>query len=262
MILTCGEFGRRSADENIEEAVVKILNERISGLALTAADIQVAHRLQRDNKVICKFVKRSVRDRIFDARFDLLTRSRKPDDAGPGDRRSVGSLSGRLLPPLYLTESLTSYNQWLYGQLLLARKSSGGSTVASVFSRRGLVYCRTVRNGPNIRVTDNVTLQRIIGGADVRSSRPSPSRRTSVARPVDDGRVGPARQPRPGADRRDTAPSGPAVAVVATSRSIDIQEWPLPSIQRQLGAAPTKSVQKGKTSTISGAPPRRSVKRH
>ena len=217
LILTCDEFGRRSINENIEETVVKILNERISGLALTTTDIQVAHRLQRDNKVICKFAKRSVRDRIFDARFDLQNRSRKPDDAEPGDRRSVGSVSGRPLPPLYLTESLTSYNQWLYNQLLQVRKSSGGSTVASVFSRRGLVYCRTVRNGPNIRVTDDVTLQRIISGADGRSSHPSPGRRTSVARPVGEGRVGASRLPRPVADSGDTAPPGPAAVTVATS---------------------------------------------
>ena len=171
LLLTCDDFDRKSANENLEARVVKTLNDRISYLNLTTDDIQVTHRLQRDNKVICKFIKRSVRDKIYDARFELQTRELRADRTGLGGRGGSASYSGRQLPPLYINESLTNYNQHLYNQLLQVRKASGGSRIASVFSRRGLVFCRTSKNGPNIRVPNKSTLQRIIGDSGAGASR-------------------------------------------------------------------------------------------
>ena len=213
LILTCDDFGRRSTDENLEEKIVKILKERITELSLTTADIQAAHRLQKDNKVICKFIKRSVRDGIYDARFDLLTRVAPPRRAGPGGRGSVGSYSGRQLPPLYINESLTNYNQHLYNQLLQARKSSGGSKIASVFSRRGSVFCRTSKSGPNIRVPDEAALRRLLGGASsgaVRCGARSAVERGSGGRPARPGANANASASRPSsAGLADMAPPGP-----------------------------------------------------
>ena len=75
LILTCDDFAQRSQNENIEEKVTLVLNERIPALNLTVTEIHVAHRLQRDDKVIVKFTKRSTRDRIYDARFGLTSYS-------------------------------------------------------------------------------------------------------------------------------------------------------------------------------------------
>ena len=172
LILTCDDFGTRRLNEDIEVKVVSVLNDRIAGLNLATSDIQVAHRLQRDDKVVVKFVKRSLRDKVYDARFSLAS-FKTATETETGDM--PGSREGRRLASLFITESLTAYNQQLYNQLLQVRRSSGGERVASVFSRRGLVFCRTVRNGPNIRVPDEATLHRIIGGAGPGSS-PSVSR--------------------------------------------------------------------------------------
>ena len=138
-----------------------LLNERIPGLMLTKADIHAAHRLQRDDKVIVKFVKRNVRDHIYDARFSLVQYGERARPAGAAGAAGAG----RRRSPLYISESLTARNQQLYNQLLQVRKTSGGTKVASVFTRRGLVFCRTVKGGPNIRVPDEEALERIIGQA-------------------------------------------------------------------------------------------------
>ena len=213
LILTCDDFGRRSANEDMEDAVARLLNERIPGLNLTTADIQAAHRLQRDNKVIARFVKRSVRDRIFDARFSLSSYRVTSGSHTRDDRRRSS---------LFISESLTVNNQWLYNQLLQARKSSDGTKVAQVFSRRGLVYCRTVKNGPNIRVPDVAALQRIIGGASARRSASALGRDAATAgagpaSAVEDGGVSPrspAAQPGggSGAPRAGSPPAASAVA--------------------------------------------------
>ena len=165
LILTCDEFGQRKMNEDMEGKVVSLLNERIQGLSLTITDIHAAHRLQRDDKVIVKFARRSVRDRVFEARFHLAAYE------STSARTGSGAIGRRRGPALFISESLTAHNQRIYNQLLQVRKTSNGTKVASVFSRRGLVYCRTVKNGPNIRVPDEAALRRIVGGA----VEPSPS---------------------------------------------------------------------------------------
>ena len=217
LIFTCDDFGRRSAGEDIEEKVVRLLNERIQGLNLTPSDIHAAHRLQRDDKVIVKFMKRSVRDRIYDARFSLTTHRAGTAGHRSGPADASGSHGGYRLSTLYITESLTAYNQSIYNQLLQVRRTSGGTKVASVFSRRGLVFCRTVKGGPNIRVPDVAALRRIVG--DVGAAPSGGPRRGPVGRgsdaspPVGTGASRPAAlQPGGAPAVRELAASGaPAV---------------------------------------------------
>lgn len=178
LILTSEEFSNRSPTEDMEKKVTLVLNDRIPGLNLTVGEIQAAHRLQRDDKVIVRFVKRSTRDKIYEARFSLASH----EGRSAGAQSGVGYRGGPRLASLYITESLTAYNQGLYNQLLQVRRSSGGATVASVFSRRGLVYCRTTKNGPNIRIPDEAALQRVIGSAG-RAPPPPPVSGVPGARP-------------------------------------------------------------------------------
>ena len=248
LILTCDDFGTRRPNEEIEVKVVSVLNDRIAGLNLATSDIQAAHRLQRDDKVIVKFVKRSLRDKIYDARFSLAS-FKTSAESGTGG--APGSRGGRRLASLFITESLTAYNQQLYNQLLQVRKSSGGERVASVFSRRGLVFCRTVKNGPNIRVPDEAALRRIIGDAGL-GSVPSVSRgrvSASAARPGrGDGRPGavpptvrgvsgascsaaPApggTSPAPGAAERSSGSAVSELSAVTSDRWATATPWPAP----------------------------------
>ena len=183
LIFTCDDFGQRSANEDAEKILVSVLNERIPGLKLTSMDIHACHRLQRDDKIIAKFMKRSTRDQIYDARFTLASLRSWTLGTAAGGGGELGSRGGRQMSPLYISESLTPHNQFLYNQLLQARKASGGTKVVSVFSRRGLVFCRTVKNGPNIRVPDEATLRRIVGGGgDVRPTVSSGAQRAAAQR--------------------------------------------------------------------------------
>ena len=153
LVLSCEDFVSHPRGENIEHLVVKVLNDRIPNLAVTVADVHAAHKLQDDRKVICKFVKRHIRDSVYEARFNLARVWR----GDPGR-------DGRRLPSLYITESLTPRNRLLYDELLRARRPENGAFISSVFSRRGIVWCRTERAGANLRVPDEVALRRILGG--------------------------------------------------------------------------------------------------
>ena len=161
LILTCDDFGQRRPGEDIEMMTVRVLNKRFPDLKLTTADIQAAHRLQDRGKVIAKFVKRDVRDRLFERRFELA--GRRVGAVRPGtDRR--GAPGDQQMAPLYLNESLVPELQRWYNELLLARKPGSGARVASVFTRRGYVFCRKERGGENIRIRDQRHLQQIIRG--------------------------------------------------------------------------------------------------
>ena len=207
LIFTCDDFGQRSVNENIEEKVVFLLNNRIPGLKLTVTDIHAAHRLQRDDKVIVKFVRRSLRDAIYDARFGLAPTATRAAGVGSGRRDE------RRPSTLYISESLTARNQSLFNQLLQARRSSNGTKVASVFSRRGLVFCRTVRGGPNIRVPDETALRRIIGVDDAgrhpsaNARRPAGERRGGEPGGSMSARAGSGPGPRPGSPRASGTPA-------------------------------------------------------
>ena len=179
LILTCSDFEPRTPSEDIEERIVGVLNQRFQDLRLTTADIQAAHRLQKDSKVIVKFVRRRVRDEIYDRRFELARR-----DAGVAGGLRSGA-GGRRPKPLYINESLSPTNRTIYTELLEARKSSNGSRVASVFSRRGIVYCRRERGGANVMVPDLPSLRKILEGGS--GSPPRATRSTSRRPPPGDG---------------------------------------------------------------------------
>ena len=164
LILACEDFST-CPDEDIEERVAQVVRKRLPKIQITAADIQVAHRLQGRNKVIVRFVKRRLRDAIYESRFELFASA-----AGRGQHS---------IAPLYLSESLTPGNRLLYTALLDARKPENGQKITSVFTRRGQVFCRTEKGGANIKIPDWERLQQILEGP-VRAS-PS-SRRPGAAR--------------------------------------------------------------------------------
>ena len=198
LILTCDAFASHPRNADIEQLVVAVLNERVVGLNMSKSDLQAAHKLQSDAKVICKFVKRQVRDTVYDARFDL---ARLP------------SRDGRRPAPLYISESLTPRNRLLYEELLRAKRPENGGMIASVFSRRGGVWCRKERGGANLRVQDEENLRRILDGKRFLPQPRPPSRRpptrTPPARRPPGPPAGAARDaPRAAAGREPPGPAG------------------------------------------------------
>ena len=153
LVLTCDDFKERHHNEDIERRAIDVINKRYSNINLTVADVEVAHRLQGDSKVIIWFQKRRVGDILYDERFDMARRC-----SGGGPDRGV---SGERLRPLFVSESLSATNKVIFNtnSLMELRRSGGG--VASVFTRRGIVYFRRERGGENIRVPDLGQLQRL-----------------------------------------------------------------------------------------------------
>lgn len=253
LILCCEAFTSHPRNADIEQLVVTVLNERVTNLKMTRADLQAAHKLQNDSKVICKFVKRQIRDTIYEARFNLA-QVRNDDSAG----------RGRRLAPLYISESLTTRNRLLYEELLRARRPENGGLIASVFSRRGVVWCRTERGGANLRVQDESSLRRILGGRrfPVQPRPPrrgAPPRAPSAARrpPGPAAAAGRSAPPLPTAPTRveppgnseDADPPG-AAAVLAGSSSAAGPDASFPAA----GGAPVRSPADGLTGSGNPAP--------
>ena len=215
LILTCEEFVA-CPEEDIENKVTEVINSRLPKIQMTVSDIQAAHKLQGKNKVIVKFMKRRLRDAVYDSRFELFS-----GGAGQRQRRSG-------VAPLYLTKSLTPGNRLLYTALLDARREENGAKIASVFTRRGQVMCRTEKGGTNIRVPDWERLQLLLEGV---ARGPPPAGRPAVTPNRGGGRP-PARLTGPG---RDPAPV-PAEVDAET-------RWP-PSERRPAssGATPVASL--------------------
>ncbi|MEM8773345.1 MAG: hypothetical protein AAGD92_17030 [Pseudomonadota bacterium] len=150
LILTWEDFKVKRQDENIVIRAVDALNKRLPGLNIGPSEIDIAHRLQSDDKVIVKFVHRTIRHRIYERRFELF-----PEYApNPSAHPRCGASGSARPSPLFLQESLTAANGALYHELVRAKKRENGAIVASVFSRRGVVWCRKVKKGPNICVRD------------------------------------------------------------------------------------------------------------
>ncbi|KAF0289904.1 hypothetical protein FJT64_011908 [Amphibalanus amphitrite] len=201
LILTCEDFIASNPDEDIEEKAVQVIKRRLPNINISGADIQAAHRLQGKNKVIVRFVKRRLRDEIYESRFQLFS--------GTAEQRQ------RSTAPLYITESLTPSNRLIYSALLDARRPENGGKIASVFTRRGQVFCRLEKGGVNIRVPDWERLENILDGQ--RRSDPS------AGPPATPERRGGPPPPRPavgrGASRAPVVDRGPLSAPVADRRS-------------------------------------------
>lgn len=161
LILTCNEFKRKSPGENITAKTLEVLHQYFPDMELSESDFQVVHRLQGDTKVIAKFCQRRKRDDLYERRFDLM-----PGQVHDGRRAGsqTGSQSRRQMAPLFLSESLVPEHQRLYQLLLAAKRSENGAKVRSVFSRRGIVYCRKEVGGANIRVDSEQQLKELLGG--------------------------------------------------------------------------------------------------
>lgn len=90
--------------------------------------------------MVFKFVRRSVRDIIYERRFELF--SRNGHDGGLSYNGRGNSNRGQLAP-LFVSEPVTPEMQHMYLMLPAARRPENGGKIASVFCRRGRVFCHT-----------------------------------------------------------------------------------------------------------------------
>ena len=171
LILSCADFKRRQDNERWVERATEALNRRIPGLDLDPNELSTAHRLPSDGRVIIKFVRRCVRDRVLESRFELA----KATQGNAPERDS----DNRQLAPLFITECLTPTNRAIYDELLRARRSENGRLVTSVFSRKGVVICRKEPKGENLRVHDEEDLRKILGGKRFPPLAPNDTNRRS-----------------------------------------------------------------------------------
>ena len=152
LILRCEDFGPRMLNEDIEDKTVCLLNSKFEWLQVSRGDFQVVHRLQTNNTVICKFLRRSIRDQIYDSRFIQNTR-------GTGNR-------------LFITESLSAPNRELMNMLLTAKREG---RIYTCFTRRGCPFFKERFDSSSRRVTSVEQIKPILDAPLPRpQARPEP----------------------------------------------------------------------------------------
>ena len=152
LILKCEDFGPRMLNEDIEDKTVRLLNSKFEWLQVSRGDFQVVHRLQANNTVICKFLRRSIRDQIYDSRFIQNTR-------GAGNR-------------LFITESLSAPNRELMNMLLTAKREG---RIYTCFTRRGCPFFKERFDSNSRRVTSVEQIKPILDAPLPRpQARPGP----------------------------------------------------------------------------------------
>lgn len=134
LILTCKKFGRRRQGEDVRMMAVRALREHFPHIPLSPPDLAAAHRLPRDNVVICAFFDRTLRNQFYYERMRLR------NSPVPAEER------------LYLSESLTRLNRERHNELL-TMKSKG--RIWSVFTQNGLPGYKLTQHSNPVRVTSD-----------------------------------------------------------------------------------------------------------
>ena len=118
--------------EDVEAALITMLNSAFPDLGLQRSDIERVHRTGK--KIWCRFVKSgagSKRDQLYNGRLSLRD-NRKGNE-------------------LYISECLTKARQELFAKLLAYKKDK---KIYTVFTRYGSVFVKEQQYGRNIRVDD------------------------------------------------------------------------------------------------------------
>lgn len=132
LVLTCQQFRRRHPEEDIRGEIVRILRSSFPDIPVSKADFSAAHRLPRDDTVICAFRDRELRNRFYRGRFQL--------------RNSATSAEQQL----YLSESLTKRNRELFSELVTMKKKKH---IWSAFTSNGVPGYKLGRDSPPVHVT-------------------------------------------------------------------------------------------------------------
>ena len=207
LVLWSEQIGKRREGENIEDIIIRIINENFPNKNVSKSDFTAIHRLPRENTAICAFVSRSLRNELYEARFEL--------------RRREVTAKGRL----FLSESLTKKNREIFNKLLdLKRRNQ----IWTAFTRNGIPCVKIAKDSSYIRVNTLDQLQ-LLPRSPPAAAAPPGDRRSGggggggAAAGGPPGRPAGGRQ-EPGAAgllpagrRQDGGPSQPRVPVDASS---------------------------------------------
>lgn len=125
--------------EDVADTAVKLLNECLPDVSVSREHIQEATRTNKRKNIVCRFKsfsRDSARDRLYEERFN----SKPPMNAEGAEKKR-----------LFISENLTPYRQNIYQAL---RREKKENRLYTVFSKHGEVYCKKVRHGQKIRVSD------------------------------------------------------------------------------------------------------------
>ena len=119
------ENNRKSSVDTIDK-VAKLCTEHMN-CNITASDISVAHRLSgsANAQILGRFVRRSVRDEVYNARFNL-----KKYNSGRPVKEKV-----------FINEDLSSQNRSIFSAAWKA-KGRDGNGIESVFTRKCQVFAK------------------------------------------------------------------------------------------------------------------------
>lgn len=137
LVLSSKVFGSRRPGEDVKLMAVKALRSSLPHIPVETSDLSTAHRLSRDDAIICAFHDRDLRNKVYYARTQLRNSS------APREHR------------LYITESLTRLNRQIYNELVTMKKEK---LLWSVFSNNGLPGYKLSATSSPVRIT---TLQAV-----------------------------------------------------------------------------------------------------
>lgn len=123
--------------EDVSETAIKLIRDSKANVPVSREDIEDAQRVGKGKQIRLRFksaAKNSVRDRLYQARFQL-----KPvADNGAGET-----------PKLFVRENLSPRRHEIF-QALLREKAA--KNIYTVFTRDGEVFCKLAQHGQKIRV--------------------------------------------------------------------------------------------------------------
>lgn len=187
LVLWSEQIGKRREGENIEDIIIRVINENFPNKSVSKSDFTAIHRLPRENTAICAFVSRSLRNELYEARFEL--------------RRREVTAKGRL----FLSESLTKKNREIFNKLLdLKRRNQ----IWTAFTRNGIPCVKISKDSSYIRVHTLDQLQ-LLPRSPSPAAAPPGDRRSGGGGGGGGGAAAVGPPGRPAGGRREPGAAGP-----------------------------------------------------
>ena len=130
LVLSCQRFGRRRDGEDIGGMVVKAINDNVKDVRVTKDDFSAVHRLSKENTVICAFLNKNLRNKVYEGRLSM---------------RYQADFADRL----FVTENLTRAKSAVFNRLLQLKRSG---RVWTVFSKAGIPCFKASKTAVPVRV--------------------------------------------------------------------------------------------------------------
>ena len=187
LVLSCQRFGRRRDGEDISGMVVKAINDNVKDVRVTKDDFSAVHRLSKENTVICAFLNKNLRNKVYEGRLSMRYQTDFADR-------------------LFVTENLTRAKSDVFNRLLQLKRSG---RVWTVFSKAGIPCFKASKTAAPDRVYN---MEQVISAERGLPPAPPGAGRTRAAAP------GPLPPPPP--PLRDLAGGRPAQPDLARGEAL------------------------------------------